>query len=87
MHLRWSAPPRTTPGGQPVYSDLAIEMCLTLRMVFRQALRQTQGLMRSNSKLMGVDITVPHFTTMSRIGYGLSLPPKTASKRALLHGA
>jgi hypothetical protein len=82
MHLRWSAPPRTTPGGQPVYSDLAIEMCLTLRMVFKQALRQTQGLMRSISKPMGVDITVPHFTTMSRRGNGLSLPPKTASKSA-----
>jgi hypothetical protein len=62
------------------YSDLAIEMCLTLRMVFKQPLRQTQGLMRSISKLMGVDITVPHFTTMSRRGNGLSLPPKTASK-------
>jgi hypothetical protein len=76
----WSAPRRTTPGGQPVYSDLAIEMCLTLRMVFKQALRQTQGLMRSISKLMCVDITVPHFTTMSRRGIGLSLPSKTASK-------
>ena len=52
----WSAPPRTTPGGQPVYSDLAIEMCLTLRMVFKQPLRQTQGLMRSISKLMGVGV-------------------------------
>ena len=60
----WSAPRRTTPVGQPVYSDLAIEMCLTLRMVFKQPLRQTQGLMRSISKLMGVDITVPHLTTM-----------------------
>jgi hypothetical protein len=40
----WSARPRTTPVGQPVYSDLAIEMCLTLRMVFKQALQQTQGL-------------------------------------------
>lgn len=30
----WLAARRTTPGGQPVYSDLAIEMCLTLRMVF-----------------------------------------------------
>jgi hypothetical protein len=78
----WSAPPRTTPGGQPVYSDLAIEMCLTLRIVFKQALRQTQGLMRSISNLMCVDITVPHFTTMSRRGNGLSLPPKTASKSA-----
>jgi len=61
---------------------LAIEMCLTLRMVFKQPLRQTQGLMRSIAKLMGVDITVPHFTTMSRRGNGLSLPPKTASKSA-----
>ena len=78
----WSAPPRMTPGGQPVYSDLAIEMCLTLRMVYKQPLRQTQGLMRSISMLMGVDITVPHFTTMSRRGNGLSLPPKTASKSA-----
>jgi hypothetical protein len=75
----WSARPRTTPVGQPVYSDLAIEMCLTLRMVFKQALQQTQGLMLSTSKLMGDDITVPHFTTMSRRGNGLSLPPKTAS--------
>ncbi|MFT4782880.1 MAG: hypothetical protein ACI9IV_000609 [Paracoccaceae bacterium] len=72
----WSAPPRTTPGDQPVYSDLAIEMCLTMRMVFKQAFRQTQGLMRSIAKLIGVDITAPHFTTMSRRGNGLSLPPK-----------
>jgi len=72
----WSAPPRTTPGGQPVYSDIAIEMCLTLRMVFKQAFRQTQGLMRSIAKLLGVDIAVPHFTTMSRRGNGLSLSAK-----------
>ena len=78
----WSASRRTTSGGQPVYSDLAIEMCLTLRIVFKQALRQTQGLMRSISKLMGVDIMVPHFTTMSRRSNWLSLPPKTASKSA-----
>lgn len=31
---RWSAPRRTTRGGQPRYSDLAIELCLTLGMVF-----------------------------------------------------
>jgi hypothetical protein len=78
----WSAPPRTTPGGQPVYSDLAIEMCLTLRMVFKQPLRQTQGSMRSIAKLLGVYITVPHFTTMSRRGNGLSLPPQITSKSA-----
>ncbi len=76
----WPVPRRTTPVGQPVYSDYAIEMCRTLRMVFRQALRQTQGLMRSISKRMRLDTTVPHFTIMSRRGNGLSLAPKTASK-------
>jgi hypothetical protein len=78
----WSAPPRTTPGGQGLYSNLAIELCLTLGMVFKQPLRQTEGLMCSIAKLLGVDITVPHFTTMSRRGNGLSLSAKAASKNA-----
>jgi hypothetical protein len=39
----WTAAPRTTPGGQAVYSDLAIELCLTFGMVFKQPLGQTQG--------------------------------------------
>ncbi len=77
-----SAPPRTTPGGQGLYSNLAIELCLTRGMVFKQPLRQTEGLMRSIAKLLGVDITVPHFTTMSRRGNGLSLSAKAASKSA-----
>jgi Transposase DDE domain len=37
----WKAAPRTTPGGQPHYSDLAITTALTLRAVFHLALRQT----------------------------------------------
>jgi hypothetical protein len=35
----WKAQPRTTPGGQRHYSDLAIETALTLRAVFRLAPR------------------------------------------------
>lgn len=78
----WLAPPRTTPDGQPVYSDIAIEMCLTLRMVFRHAFRQTEGLMRSIAKLLDVDIAVPHFTTMSHRGNGLSLSAKAVPESA-----
>ncbi len=44
---KWSSPRRKTRGGQARYTDLAIEICLTLRVVFRLALRQTQGFMRS----------------------------------------
>jgi hypothetical protein len=68
----WSAPRRTTPGGQRCYSDLAIETCLTLGMVFHQPLRQTQGLMRSIAALLGVAIAVPDFSTLSRRGEGLT---------------
>jgi O6-methylguanine-DNA--protein-cysteine methyltransferase len=41
----WQAARRTTPGGQSVYSELAIEMGMMLRMAFHLALRQTEGLM------------------------------------------
>ena len=47
----WSAPRRTSRGGQRRYSDLAIETCLTLRTAYRLGLRQTQGLMGSRSML------------------------------------
>jgi len=76
----WAAPRRTTPGGQPYYSDLAIELCLTLGMVFKQPLRQTQGLMRSIATLLGVEIAVPDFSTLSRRGNGLTLRPKPKYK-------
>src|SRR5919202_862736 len=39
----WRAEPRTTRGGQPWYSELAILTALTLRAVFRLGLRQTEG--------------------------------------------
>ncbi len=69
----WTAPRRTTRGGQPRYSDLAIELCLTHGMVFKQPLRQTQGLMRSIAGMLGVVIAVPNFSTLSRRGDGLNL--------------
>jgi hypothetical protein len=55
----WKAAPRTTPGGQPHYSDLAITTALTLRAVFRLALRQTEGLIGSILQLLGLDLPVP----------------------------
>ena len=69
----WAAPRRGSRGGQPRYSDLAITMCLTLGMVYRLPLRQTQGLMRSIARLMKVEIPIPDFSTLSRRGRGLRL--------------
>ena len=64
---RFHPPPRRTSwGGQRRYSDLAIETCLTLRTAYRLGLRQTQGLMGSIGTLMGLDIRVPDYSTLSR---------------------
>ena len=60
----WRAEPRTTPGGQPWYSPLAILTALTLRAVFRLALRQTEGLIGSVVGLLGLDLAVPDHTTL-----------------------
>jgi hypothetical protein len=60
--------PRTNRGGQPWYSPLAILTALTLRTVFRLALRQTEGLIGSVIRLLGPDLPVPDHTTLSRGG-------------------
>ena len=62
----WKAAPRTTPGGQPHYSDLAITTALTLRAVFHLPLHQTEGLISSILQLLGLDLSVPNFCTLSR---------------------
>ena len=77
----WRAVPRTTPGGQPHYSALAILTALTLRAVFRLALRQTEGLIGSILRLLGLDLAVPDHTTLSRRGETLQVPqPRSGTK-------
>src|SRR5918911_2063648 len=62
----WRAEPRPTRGGQACYSPLAITTALTLRAVFRLALRQTEGLIGSLVHLLGLDLPVPDHSTLSR---------------------
>jgi hypothetical protein len=62
----WQAAKRTARGGQPRYSDLAIETALTVGLVFGLRLRQTEGLLTSVLELMGLDLTMPDHTTLSR---------------------
>src|SRR5829696_9990611 len=68
----WQAPRRTTPGGQALYSDLAIELVLTLRLVFHLALRQAEGFARSVLGLLGLELPVPDHTTLSRRSRGFA---------------
>jgi Transposase DDE domain len=76
----WRAEPRTTRGGQPWYSELAILTALTLRAVFRLAYRQTEGLIGSLIRLLGLDLPVPDHTTLSRRAATLEVPrPRSGS--------
>jgi hypothetical protein len=79
----WKAEPRTTRGGQPHYSALAILTGLTLRAVFRLAYRQTEGLIGSVIGLLGLDLAVPDHTTLSRRAATLEVPrPRSGSTDA-----
>ena len=80
----WKAEPRTGRGGQPRYSDLAIATALTLRAVFRLALRQTEGLIGSVLQLLGLDLPVPDHSTLSRRAETLEVPRPKAG-RAPVH--
>src|SRR5215216_5984701 len=70
----WQAEPRTTRGGQASYSPLAITTALTLRAVFRLALRQTEGLIGSLIGLLGLELPVPDHSTLSRRAETLEVP-------------
>lgn len=68
-------------GGQRVYSDLAIETAHTLRLIYKQPLRQTEGLLISIIELLNLDLPIPDYTTLSRRAKRivLSKPPKSSS--------
>ncbi|UWQ79045.1 IS5 family transposase [Leisingera sp. S132] len=64
--MTWEARPTGKRGRQPIYSDAAIKTCLTMKVLFRMALRQTTGFVESLLRLSGLDWSVPDFSTLSR---------------------
>src|SRR5687768_6566447 len=69
----WHPPGTGRRGRSRTYSDLAIETGHLLRLAFGRPWRQTEGLLRSLTALLGVDIGVPDHTTFSRRSLGLML--------------
>jgi hypothetical protein len=65
--MQWQAPAASGKPGRPqVYSDAAVQCCLTMKVLFGLALRQTQGFMQSLLKLSGLDWTAPDYSTVNR---------------------
>lgn len=68
--------------GHPfVYSDLAIETLLTLRELFRLPYRQTEGLGRALAKLMGVEVAIPHHTSLVKRAAKLDIDTQLAEAK------
>jgi hypothetical protein len=60
-------PPRNDRRGRPQkYSEIAVETGLMLRLVFGRPWRQTEGMLTSIMRLLGLDLPVPDHTTFSR---------------------
>ena len=64
--MTWEATPSGRRGRQQSYSDAAIQTCLTMKVLFGMALRQTTGFVESLLRLVGLDWAVPDFSTLCR---------------------
>lgn len=86
IQKRWYAKPTGKKGAPIVYSDFAIQIVLTLGKVFHQKLRQTQGFAESIVKMMGMNLSVPDYTTLSRRGetMRITIPKKEKEKIILI---
>ena len=68
--------------GHPfVYSDTAVECLLVLRELFRLPYRQTEGLGRSLTSLMQVDVAIPDFTSLAKRAAGLGISLEVAVRK------
>ena len=65
--MEWLAGPSGRPGRSETYSDAAIQFCLSIKVLFGLALRQTIGMVGSLLKMAGLaDWPVPDFSTLCR---------------------
>jgi len=65
--MAWKAQPADKRGRQQAYSDAAIQICLTLKVLFGLPLRQTVGFVESLMELVGLDWVVPDVSTLCRL--------------------
>ena len=77
----WMADKTGKPGGQRVYSDMAIETGLVVRMVYKLAYRQTEGFLHSIASLLGLVMS----RHLLKVSDGSSLLRRHSPSRQVLH--
>lgn len=64
--MQWYATGTGKRGRQQVFSDAAIQFCLSIKSMFSLAPRQSLGLVESVLRLAGLSWRVPNFSTVCR---------------------
>lgn len=54
------------PGGEVIYSDVAIEFCLTMKHLYGLGYRQTEGFVEDLFDLLGIDLPVLSYSQLQR---------------------
>src|SRR4028119_2187459 len=69
--MEWLAAPSGRRGRPATFSDTAIQTCLTLKVLFAMALRQTTGFVENLLHLIGLNWPVPGFSIrLGQVGLG-----------------
>ena len=58
--MNWDAAPTGRRGRQRTYSNAAVQTCLSMKVLFGMALRQTTGFVESLLRLVGLDWALLH---------------------------
>ena len=64
--MRWLAEPSGKRGRGKLFSDAAIEFCLSIKCLFNQPLRQALGMVQSLLQVAQLEWPVPDFSTFCR---------------------
>lgn len=62
----WNYEGKQKQGGKKIYSDLAIEVCLSIKKLYDLGYRQTEGYMESLFLLMRIEMRVPCYSQINR---------------------
>lgn len=65
-NMRWHGQPNGKRGRNQMFSDQAVQFCLSIKCLFNLPLRQAMGMTQSLLKLAGFDWPVPDYSTVSR---------------------
>jgi len=64
--MAWHPPHEGRPARSPVFSGVAIQVCLSMKALFEVPLRQTNGMVARLLRLAGLDWPVPDYSKLCR---------------------